>query len=215
MIKFHQQSGFSLVETLVAISLLLIMIVGPMAISAKTAKSTSFASEQVQAFFLAQEGLELAQKARDDYQLRMFLDTASPNYLADPWSDFTDDTAGAFRNCFKSTGCGLWWADGAGSDGKLKTFAGTLGKDCPFPASCKLYINSADVRNKFNNTTSTAGVANEVTPFSRVIHFSSDPADMGREIKVTSTVTWRTGSLVADQKVELSTYLFNTNYEAN
>jgi prepilin-type N-terminal cleavage/methylation domain-containing protein len=58
MIKIHQQSGFSLVETLVAISLLLIMIVGPMAISAKTAKSTSFASEQVQAFFLAQEGLD-------------------------------------------------------------------------------------------------------------------------------------------------------------
>lgn len=215
MIKFHQQSGFSLVETLVAISLLLIMIVGPMAISAKTAKSTSFASEQVQAFFLAQEGLELAQKARDDYQLRMFLDTASPNYLADPWSDFADNTSsGDFKNCFKSTGCGLWWADGAA--GQLKTFAGIPGKDCPFTADCKLYINSVDVRNKFTSAPmSSIGLANEPTPFSRVIRFSSDPADMGREIKVTSTVTWRTGSLVADQKVELSTYLFNTNYEAN
>ena len=53
-----KQKGFSLVETLVAISILLIVIVGPMTISMSTAKSSSFASEQVQAFFLAQEGLE-------------------------------------------------------------------------------------------------------------------------------------------------------------
>lgn len=212
MIKLHRQSGFSLVETLVAISLLLIIIVGPMAISAKTAKSTSFASEQVQAFFLAQEGLELVQKARDDFKLRMFLDATNSEYLADPWTSFVDDTSGPFRNCFKTTGCGLWWADG--DVRKLKTFGpGIMGRDCPSPTSCKLYINSADVRNKFNNDSSTAGIDNEATPFSRKIYFST--TDDTREIKVRSEVTWRTGSIVADQKVVLDTYLFNTNYETN
>ena len=36
----NKQSGFSLVETLVAISVLLIVVVGPMTISMRTAKST-------------------------------------------------------------------------------------------------------------------------------------------------------------------------------
>ena len=88
MIFYQQkQSGFSLVETLVAISILLIVIVGPMTISMQSAKSSSFASEQVQAFFLAQEGLELAEKARDDLLLRSELfDGNPPSYLS--WGTF-------------------------------------------------------------------------------------------------------------------------------
>lgn len=79
----NTQSGFSLVETLVAITILLIVISGPLAISTSTARSTSFSSEQVEAFFLAQEGAELAQKIRDDLLLAAFL--TDPQ---DGWDDF-------------------------------------------------------------------------------------------------------------------------------
>lgn len=210
MIKMHQKSGFSLIETLVAVSLLLIIIVGPMAISAKTAKSTSFASEQVQAYFLAQEGLEMAQKARDDFRLAE-LDSATAGD-GSGWTNFTDSSAtGAFQNCFKPTGCGLWWGT---TPGKLQKFGAIInGKDCTFANSCRIYINNADVRSKFTSASSTAGVPNEITPFVRKIYFTTN--NSGREIKVRSEVTWRTGSIIADQKVVLDTYLFNTDYENN
>ncbi len=207
MIKLHRQSGFSLVETLVAISLLLIIIVGPMAISAKTAKSTSFASEQVQAFFLAQEGLELAQKARDDLKLRMFLATSSADHLADPWASFVNtNSTGLYDECFLPAGCGLMWGN---ASGKLATIT-VCGAGVN---SCRLYQNdlSNAPRSGFSYWTN-AGV-NPPTPFVRKIYFST--TDSSREIKVRSEVTWRTGSLVADQKVVLDTYLLNTNYETN
>ena len=74
MIKNNsKQSGFSLIETLVSISILLIVIVGPMSISNNSAKGSSFSNEQVTAFFLAQEGAELAQKGRDDLVIKGFL----------------------------------------------------------------------------------------------------------------------------------------------
>lgn len=212
MIKLQQQSGFSLVETLVAISLLLIIIIGPMAISAKTAKSTSFASEQVQAFFLAQEGLELAQKARDDLKLRMFLPASDGNYIADPWSSFTKTTTdGLYDECFLATGCGLYWS--ASNYGKLD-----LPANCSNLTNCKLYINNNDVRPKFTHkSTSVLSLVtsnNTATPFTRKITFTKIGTD-NREISVRSEVTWRTGSIIADQKVVLDTYLFNTNYENN
>jgi type II secretory pathway pseudopilin PulG len=65
--------GFSLVETLVATSILLLVVVGPLAISSRTAKSSTFATEQLTAYLLAQEGLELAEKARGDSILQQTL----------------------------------------------------------------------------------------------------------------------------------------------
>ena len=177
MIKIRPQSGFSLVETLVAISLLLIIIVGPMAISAKTAKSTSFASEQVQAFFLAQEGLEIAQKARDDLKLRMFLSTSSANYLADPWASFINtNSTGLYDECFLPTGCGLSWDSSTAGAGKLASPI----KNCSNISNCRLYINSNDVRPKFTHNSSgvSSGITsdNTITPFTRKITAQRPPA---------------------------------------
>ncbi|MCA9355357.1 prepilin-type N-terminal cleavage/methylation domain-containing protein, partial [Candidatus Kaiserbacteria bacterium] len=96
-----QQEGFSLVETLVAITILLIVVVGPMKIIISASNSTSFSGEQVVAFFLAQEGAEIAQKARDDLVLRKFLPTADSEYLASPWDKFKDSSnSGTYRRCF-------------------------------------------------------------------------------------------------------------------
>ncbi len=183
--------GFSLVETLVAITILLIVITGPLTISTTTARSTSFASEQVSAFFLAQEGLELAQKARDDLLLQA--DFSNPGDVTTKWNIFTN-TSGTYRYCFQSPGCGL-------------EFDETTLVDLRSPVSCSgtnclMYYDETAARTKFTHQ-STGNVA---TIYTRKIYFSNISSD---EVQVRVLVTWRTGTLRAQQKVEAETYLYN------
>lgn len=193
------QSGFSLVETLVAITILLLVIVGPMTISSSTARSTSFSSEQVVAFFLAQEGAELAQKARDDLLLADFTNPQNA------WNSFVN--SGVFSSCFNvSTGCGLEFVDnGSIGDtvGALKAPVSCTG------TNCRLYFDSTGGRSRYT-LTSTA----TTSPFTRVITMTPDatlpnPPNSDDAVKVTSKVTWRTGSQRAEQEVSVETYLFN------
>jgi len=202
---YKQQSGFSLVETLVAITILLIVITGPLSISSQAAKSTSFSSEQVVAFFLAQEGLEIAQKGRDDLILRNFLVSTSPNYLASPWTNqFINQTSsGKFRHCFHTTGCPLEIV--TNTTGEVKTPT----SNCSTIANCRLHYNESGDRSRY---THTAAVGNPPTPYTRVIRFL--PVSGADQIRVTSEVTWRTGSLRQAQRVVVESYLFKV-YEDN
>lgn len=53
------KSGFTLIETFVAISVLLIAVLGPMSLFSQAISDGIFARNQVAAFYLAQEGVEL------------------------------------------------------------------------------------------------------------------------------------------------------------
>ena len=187
-----KQDGFSLVETLVAITILLIVVVGPMTISTSTARSTSFSSEQVVAFFLAQEGAEIAQMARDNFLLSEF-----PDFKAG-WTDFTanDSTTNAMYSCFETQGCSLE----LNNDGSLKTR--TPCRD----NKCRLYIDSSDgTRSKYTYDSSPG---DKTTPYTRAIKFEKIGTDED-EVKVISTVSWRTGNQRQSQTVSVETHLFN------
>lgn len=185
-----KQTGFTLVETLVSITILLIVIVGPMSISSSTARSTSFSSEQVVAFFLAQEGAELAQKARDDLWLDDFSNASNG------WTAFTDEF-GTYADCYSTTGsgCGLELLD-TSAVGGLKTPTA-----CSTTADCKLHYNDAGDRARYTYNSSGA----TTTPYTRIIKLENiNP----REVKVTSRVYWRSGNQRATQEAVVETYLF-------
>lgn len=191
------QSGFSLVETLVAVTILLIAILGPMAITSQSSQSTSFSSEQVVAFFLAQEGAELIQKARNDLFNQYLLPSGGLN---DPWDEFTDTSNGAlFEECYESTGCGLEIV--GDSNGNLRPPI-----SCNDSADCALNFNplSGTARSRYTHVSSSLYID---TPYSRVITMENVSA---AEVKVVSTVTWRSGNLRDEQSVSVETYLFNT-----
>tara|TARA_B100000508_G_scaffold141011_1_gene145046 strand:+ start:10650 stop:11240 length:591 start_codon:yes stop_codon:yes gene_type:complete len=192
MMYKNSQSGFSLVETLVAITILLLVIIGPMTISMNTSRSTSFASEQVVAFFLAQEGIEIAQKARDDLILNAFLPPADVNYSATPWSTFADSASGPYANCFSSTGCALDMLDGGGVSLSPATCSGS---------ACRMYYDSTRELTRYNLDSSGT-----IAPYSRSVTFT---AVAPHEIQVVSRVYWRTGSRRDFQEVILETSLFN------
>lgn len=196
----QSQSGFSLVEALVSITILLIIIVGPMKISSNAAKSTSFASEQVTAFFLAQEGIELVQKARDDLFVQHFLLSGANT---DPWGEFIRSN-GAYADCFESDGCGLETSGQA--SGILVT-----PKDCNGnSADCLLYFDTdtASIRSRYTHNGS--GSSKTPSVFTRRIYLEKLPAPNDYEVRVFSEVTWRTGTIKNEQKATVETYLLNT-----
>lgn len=63
-------SGFTLVETMVAISLLTIAIVAPMTLTTQSLASAYYSRDQITAFHLAQEAIESVRHARDGNVLK-------------------------------------------------------------------------------------------------------------------------------------------------
>lgn len=62
---FHKKSGFTLVEILIAISILSISILATFTAVSQAMKSTNFAEDQITAYYLADEALEYIRNQRD------------------------------------------------------------------------------------------------------------------------------------------------------
>lgn len=59
------RSGFTLIETLVAVSVLMVAIVAPMSLASKSLATAYYSRDQITAFHLAQEALESVRHTRD------------------------------------------------------------------------------------------------------------------------------------------------------
>lgn len=103
MIKINLQKnksrGFSLIETLVAISILMISIAGPMVLVGNGIRSSAFARDQVTAFYLAQDAVEAMRYIRDGNRIAK---VRSSNPESVPWDDLTEDFS-----CTTSSPCGV------------------------------------------------------------------------------------------------------------
>ena len=186
----HQlRRGFTLVETLVAISIITIAIVGPLLTASRTLVAAYTARDQLTASYLASEASEYVRFMRDSMYLADYQATpADATLTADAFCDFSDaDTA---DNCAippANSGYALGACVGAG-DGTTKcTLADPLaaagvgsgkalaacGAACP-----PLYLNNG------RYTTTSAGTA---TTFVRTLQLYS----IGSELSVLVTVSWQ------------------------
>lgn len=194
--SIQPNKGFSLVEVLVAITLLLVVIVGPMQLLKQTSNSTLYASEQVVAYYLAQEGLELVHKQRDDLLLEYFDELFEGSTSFSPMAEMSDNTAnGVLNECYLEDGCGV----SIDNSGQLSVTS------CSGD-SCRLYLHDTG-RSQYRHGSGSGSVQ---SPYSRRITIEPLPNSTSiDEFKVTSIVEWRTGSLVGGQRVQLVTYLQN------
>lgn len=99
--KKYAEQGFTLVETLVAITIFLLVILGPMTIASRGLQSAFYANEQATATFLAQEAIESVLRLRDENALDV-LDGGGGANDTDTWNWY----GGMPASCKNSTGCG-------------------------------------------------------------------------------------------------------------
>ena len=102
--------GYSLIEALVAIAVLMLALVGPITIAAKSLQSMFFAREQVTALYLAQEGIEAITALRNQYYIELLDgdgvgDIGTPGVATDQWlqDNFQGGNA-TYRRCAQQ-GC--------------------------------------------------------------------------------------------------------------
>ena len=177
--QLETKNGYSLVEVLVAISVLLISIVGPITIAAKGLQNASFAKQQNVAFFLAQEGLEVVVKIREEGGVKAHLLTGEAGGPT-AWDDIT---ALSTLDCSALSPCSVDIND-------FSLFS--CGN-----RTCDLYLHNSG-RARYRHT-SSGGTA---TPYRREITLDINDS----RVYVESTVTWGESE---DKKVTLATYIYN------
>lgn len=192
-------AGYSLVEVLVAITVLLLSIVGPMTIAAKGIQTGRFVGEQTTATYLAQEGIESVLAYRNQFSLEQY---SLDNYdKADHW-DWVGTNASKFLgDCFvpsgnieSSRGCNLEWL---GSSLEVTKCTGN-----PVNGSCRLhYQDNVAERSRF--TTVTDG---DDSPYVREIKLIARGPG---EVEVISSVSWEANLFGERRSVELRTSIFN------
>lgn len=85
--KKEGERGFTILETLVAISILVLALTAPLAIIAQALRSSYYARDQVTAYFLAQEAIEFLRNKRDNAGLQT-------STSAENWTDLFNDADG-------------------------------------------------------------------------------------------------------------------------
>ena len=103
--RADRQTGFTLVETMVAISLLTIAIVAPMALTVQSLATAYYARDETIAGNLAQEGIEAVRSVRDTNILRTAEGTPTNLFTGIPIGTyFTVDAhtiPATLTNCFQ------------------------------------------------------------------------------------------------------------------
>jgi Tfp pilus assembly protein PilV len=187
MIFTNKTAGYSLVEVLIAISILMITIVGPLTIAQKGLKNASFAKEQNTAFFLAQEGIEAIVKMREDSALASYVLNQN---TTDVWAEIENldmEADGTTRRCYADSAtnspCGI-------DIDTMELFT------CSETDSCNVFYNTSGRANYGHDENGdSAG-------YLRFIYLDTDDT----RIHVRSVVFW--GPAV-NEFVILETYIYN------
>ena len=178
-----KKNGYSLVEVLVAVSILMLSIIGPITIAAKSIQSAQYVRQQTTAFFLAQEGITIANTLRNNGGVDAYTDAS-----VDAWGWISDD---ALAPCFGEDGCNIDFRD----DTLLSNV-----ESCEIVTDCMLLFDDTAPRAAYQLA------LGEPSPYTRILTFRLASAE---EMIVESKVQWSSSLLGGAQEVSLSTSLFN------
>lgn len=180
-------TGFTMVETLVAISILLLVIIGPMTIAQKGIQNAYFARDQLTAVFLAQEAIEAVRELRDDQALIIYDKLIQEEATAQTtWGWLASNKIDGV--CKTATGCGF--------NPTTRVF-----QSCDEIEACKLRVDENGLYSYEN------GLGTNPSIFSRKVYIENIS---GVSVKIRVVVTWyATATGGPDRTVELETWLYD------
>jgi prepilin-type N-terminal cleavage/methylation domain-containing protein len=168
--------GFTLIETLVAVTLVLIAVSAPLYTASHSIVVAELSSYQMTASYLAQEGVEYVRTMRDNAYLAAY-QAGGPTISSTAWQEFVSGSgSNSIHDCDAALGFCLF--DPIGAPPLTACPSGLCGS----PLSPQLY------RSTDKGVYTHQGSQGPSTPFSRVITVSSISAT---QEKITSTVSWR------------------------
>jgi prepilin-type N-terminal cleavage/methylation domain-containing protein len=140
--------GFTLIETLVALAIFTISIVGLVAVTAGGINNVTYAKNKITAMALSAEGVELIRSVRDNFALQ--------STTATGWTDFTSELAN--KGCTTGSGCII--------DAETLTLVGCLSSGCPFmnkytSANADYYGYKVGTQSSFARTILISGVSTD------------------------------------------------------
>jgi len=191
----NNKRGFTLLETLIAISILVTAIVGPLTLAAQTIRAQQVAKDNLIAANLAQEGIELVRNYRSNNILQWRIARAAADdplsiHPLDHWVDGMDD-------CFNASGCGI--------DADVLISAAVL-PSCSALDDCALGFDTASLL----YTHCTPGVGDCVaTPFNRAVRIENIVSN--QEVRVRVTVSW--SGILGSRSLEATSHLLNWDDE--
>ena len=173
--------GFTLIETFVAITILVMAMVGPLAIASQSATFAAFTRDQVTANFLAQDAVEYVRWIRDSNQL------SGRDWLA------------GLDNCVSIAGDKACFFDSTWTDPWSAHPVQSCTSGCSV-MNCKVVNGFCSGAYNYDASPGTDG-ANLPSHFTRTVSItkSASPSDCstgnGCEISLVVKVGWKTGTL--------------------
>ncbi len=190
---FKKEKGFTLVETLVAIFILVLSTTAPMVVAQNGLRAAYLARDQITAFYLAQDAMEFVKNVKDDKGLVILYDSI-PNKST--WLDYLGDCkikaqplSGCTIDTLKGTNDGI--------------------EECPVGVGC---LDSADPNSdshlKYDSTSLAYGFSgSEESKFARTV--SIEEVQVDREIKVTTRVRWKSNEGIGSREIDVIEYMTN------
>ncbi|MDO8572202.1 MAG: type II secretion system protein [bacterium] len=179
--KIYSKKGFTLVETLVAISILLMAVVAPLTILAKNISAAFDAKNKVTALYLAEDAIDFVK-----YKIATKFNAGDPGWL--DWPPANPSCPGD--------------GDGGGPYCRVDSFADEIiscaGSDCVllFDSTTGVYGYVSGSASKFTRTVTVANASQDPNPNTP----SSD------EVVITATVLWQDHGV--DKKTTISEHAF-------